>query len=52
VSQEIGLSAGDLKKLKAVQQQARNEHGMEIDSPLTLLLCPSVLGKVMKAEKK
>jgi hypothetical protein len=52
ISKKIDLEPADLKRLKAMQLRARNELGMEVQSPLTLMLCPSVLGKVMKSKKQ
>ena len=39
ILQSVPLKSGDVKRLKAMAEKR------EIESPLTLLLCPSVLGR-------
>ena len=50
VVKESDLKAGDLKRLKALADCLREEHGIKLDNPLVLLLCPSLLAKAMGRE--
>lgn len=42
LAKQLGLRSGELRQLKAMAEREGIEH------PLALLLCPSVLGKLMK----
>jgi hypothetical protein len=46
----VPLKGSELRQIKALAQEAR-PRGQRVQSPLTLLLCPSVLGEAAKASR-
>lgn len=52
VSKAAGMKPSELKKLKNLAHQAGERQGSPLQSPLTLLLCPSVLAATMLRQSK
>jgi hypothetical protein len=49
VGREIGLAGGEIRQLKLLADVHERTAGEKLHSPLTLLLCPSLLGKTLEA---
>lgn len=52
VAKAAGMKPTEVKKLKALAQQAGERQGSPLHSPLTLLLCPSVLAATMRQTRE
>lgn len=52
IARETGLKPAELKQLKALAQKLEERHEITLKSPLTLLLCPSLLAKAMQNNAK
>jgi hypothetical protein len=52
VAKAAGIRPSEIKKLKNLAQQAGERQGTPMQSPLTLLLCPSVLAMTMRQAKE
>jgi hypothetical protein len=52
VARSAGIKPSEIKKLKSLAQQAGERQGSALQSPLTLLLCPSVLAATMRQGKE
>jgi hypothetical protein len=50
VLRSVPLKGSELKQIRTLAQEAR-PHGRRVESPLTLLLCPSILGEAAKASR-
>jgi hypothetical protein len=48
VMKTVPLKKKELKQLKLLAEASRDEEGEGVQSPLTLLLCPSVLSRTLK----
>ena len=51
LAQAVALKPAEIKQLKTLADQIQAQHGITIQSPLTLLLCPSLLAKAMKEQR-
>jgi hypothetical protein len=49
VGREVGLAGGEIRQLKLLADVHERTAGEKLHSPLTLLLCPSLLGKTMES---
>lgn len=52
VARTAGIKPSEIKKLKSLAQQAGERQGSPLQSPLTLLLCPSVLAATIRQGKE
>ncbi|MCC6422178.1 MAG: hypothetical protein IT447_01765 [Phycisphaerales bacterium] len=51
IAKSAGIKPSEIKKLKNLAQQAGERQGAALQSPLTLVLCPSVLAATMRQTK-
>jgi hypothetical protein len=51
LTRAVGLKPAELKKVRGMAEQLRDHHEIEVDNPMLLLLCPSLLAKAMKKKE-
>ncbi len=50
IMRETGLKAAELKQLKMLAERLEERQNLKLKSPLTLMLCPSVLQRAMREQ--